>query len=60
MMMFMSVLARMVVLGREKMLENVKEIEDEMIMNVLIDYQNRCDMMILKEQCIINDYVTLI
>lgn len=56
-MMFISVLAKMVSKVKKNMIEGFESKEDKLIANVLIDYQNRADMLLLKEQSIINDYV---
>lgn len=56
-MMFMSVLARMLTKVKENIIETFDSKEDKLIANVLVDYQNRADMLLLKEQSIINDYV---
>lgn len=56
-MMFMSVLARMIPKVKNREIEAPSSKEDELIANVLMDYQNRADMVLIKEQSIINDYV---
>lgn len=56
-MMFISVLAKMVSKTKKDFINNLKSKDDKLIANVLVDYQNRADMIILKEQSIINDYV---
>lgn len=56
-MMFFSVLAKLVSLSKEDMIDNLPNKEDKLIANVLIDYKDREDMQLLKEQSILNDYV---
>lgn len=55
--MFFSVMAKMIATGNEDSVEKMKSTSDKLITNVLIDYQNRSRMQIIKEQSIINDYV---
>lgn len=60
MMMFISVLAKLMVVSKDDIIEKLTSDEDKLITNVLVDYKNREDMQLLKEQSILNDYVSLI
>jgi hypothetical protein len=59
-MLFMSVLAKLVSVSKEDLLQSLENEEDKLITNVLIDFQNKEDMLDLKEQVILTDYVSLI
>lgn len=56
-MMFLSVLSNLVANTDDDLLNKLATKEDKLIANVLVDFQNRIDMMIIKEQSILNDYV---
>lgn len=56
-MMFLSVVAKMISVSKENIMQKLVSNEDKLITNVLIDYKNREDMQLLKEQSILNDYV---
>lgn len=56
-MMFLSVVAKMISVSKDNIMEKLSSNEDKLITNVLIDYKNREDMQLLKEQSILNDYV---
>lgn len=56
-MMFLSVLSNLVANVDDEIVDKLETEEDKLITNVLIDFQNRIDMMVLKEQSILNDYV---
>lgn len=55
--MFFSVMAKMFVTNNKDCIMKMKSKADQLISNVLIDYQNRGGMRIMKEQSIMNDYV---
>lgn len=55
--MFFSVMAKMIAVNDKNILDKFKDNEDKLITSVLIDYKNREDMQLLKEQSILNDYV---
>lgn len=56
-MMFISVLGKIVSKIKEGVIDSFNSKEDRLIANVLVDYQNRSDMLLIKEQSIMNDYV---
>ena len=57
MMLYLSVLAKMVSSAKKGLVESMEAEEDKLIANVLIDIQNKEDMLDLKEQAILRDYV---
>lgn len=57
MMMFFSVLSNMFLSAEENSIKKMKNQEDRLIANVLVDYKDREDMQLFKEQAVINDYV---
>lgn len=58
MMMFFSVMAKMILSANNNCIKNMKSKSDQLICNVLIDYQNREGLFKMKQQSIVNDYVS--
>ena len=54
--MYLSVIAKLVSSSKTNLIDNLDQKEDQLIANVLVDYHKREDLIMLKEQSILNNY----